>query len=360
MKKEDALVHLARLSLAGRRQDIQMYIARMAQADELAEIKKDLFKIIDERPTPKSPLRSASFHSVPIDEESRLQLARFRPTSGLETQPIWSDPVAEEIEQIIKERQQRKALTAAGLAPIKTVLFTGPPGVGKTMSAYWCAQKLNLPLLVLDLSTVMSSYLGRTGVNLKNILDYAKNTESVMLLDEIDAIAKDRGDSNEIGELKRLVNILLQEIDDWPDNNILIGATNYPDLLDKAVWRRFEKVIDFELPGTVQVKESIKLFLGNDYGDLDPQTLAALAFTMGGKSYSDIEDHCMYIRKYALLRKQKLNMVIKMKLKEQVSDGDKNQRKQIAVHLCNLGYSQRESSQLTGPESGHNQQDPSP
>ena len=95
----------------------------------------------------------------------------------------------------------------------------------------------------------MSSYLGRTGSNIRHVLDYAKGVDGVLLLDELDAIAKRRDDATDVGELKRLVTVLLQEIDDWPSSGLLIAATNHPGLLDPAVWRRFELRVSFPMPG---------------------------------------------------------------------------------------------------------------
>src|ERR1700733_11402427 len=145
----------------------------------------------------------------------------------------------------------------ADLHPTKSALFVGPPGVGKTLAARWIAKKLNRPLIVLDLSAVMSSFLGRTGNNVRNVLDYAKGVECIFLLDEFDAIAKRRDDAVEVGELKRLVTVLLQEIDEWPSSGILIAATNHPELLDPAVWRRFDLIVKFPMPAEDQLTEAV-------------------------------------------------------------------------------------------------------
>lgn len=144
------------------------------------------------------------------------------------------------------------------------MVFTGPPGVGKTLAARWLAVQLHRPLLILDLASVMSSFLGRTGSNLRNVMDYAKSVECVLLLDEFDAIAKRRDDNGEIGELKRLVTVLLQEIDDWPVGGLLVAATNHGSLLDPAAWRRFEVQIDFPLPNREQAILAIHTFLHSD------------------------------------------------------------------------------------------------
>ncbi|TGV70329.1 AAA family ATPase, partial [Mesorhizobium sp. M00.F.Ca.ET.158.01.1.1] len=109
------------------------------------------------------------------------------------------------LDTLVAERKDIENLHKAGWEPTRTVLFTGAPGVGKTLGARWLARELNRPLLILDLAAVMSSYLGRTGTNLRHVLDYAKTLDCVLLLDELDAIAKRRDDRGQIGALKRLV-----------------------------------------------------------------------------------------------------------------------------------------------------------
>ena len=136
----------------------------------------------------------------------------------LDWEPVFSPNIARQLKAIVEERLNPHALRAAGLEPTRTALFVGPPGVGKTMAARWVARELGRPLLTLDLAAVMSSYLGRTGSNLRLVLDYAKAIDCVLLLDELDAIAKRRDDREEIGELKRLVTVLIQQIDDWPSS----------------------------------------------------------------------------------------------------------------------------------------------
>ena len=166
-------------------------------------------------------------NAIPVDIDTRLQLARPEYPVELDIEPVWTDSIRQKLEQIIFERHQEKDLYAAGLHPTRTALFTGPPGVGKTLAARWIAKKLDRPLIVLELSAVMSSFLGRTGSNIRNIFDYAKGVNCVLLLDELDAVAKRRDDAVEIGELKRLVTVLLQGIDDWPPTGILLAATNH-------------------------------------------------------------------------------------------------------------------------------------
>ena len=155
----------------------------------------------------------------------------------------------EELDEVVEERQPRPELMAAGLPLTRTLLLSGPPGVGKSMAAQWIAREVGVPLVSVNLASVVSSFLGSSGRNIRSVLDYAKSGQCVMLLDEFDAIAKRRDDETDIGELKRIVNVILLELDRWPDDNLLVAATNHLQLLDEAVDRRFDRHIVFGLPG---------------------------------------------------------------------------------------------------------------
>jgi SpoVK/Ycf46/Vps4 family AAA+-type ATPase len=163
--------------------------------------------------------------------------------------PVLRRSVSAALDAIIEERLQAEALRRHRLEPTRSLLLTGAPGVGKTMSARYLAGTLGVPLISIDLASVMSSYLGETGRNLRRALDVARGIPCVFLIDEIDALAKHRSDVAEMGELKRLVNVLLLELERWPSQSLLVGATNHPELLDRAIWRRFDRVITLGRPG---------------------------------------------------------------------------------------------------------------
>jgi SpoVK/Ycf46/Vps4 family AAA+-type ATPase len=165
------------------------------------------------------------------------------------TPPVLSPQVQLSVEVLLRERRSASRLHAAGMTPVRTVLLHGAPGVGKTMTAAHIASQLDLPLLTIDLATVMSSYLGRTGQNFRSALDYGRTHSAVVFLDEFDGVAKRRDDDSDIGELKRLVNVLLLELERWPASSLLIAATNHLHLLDRAVERRFDMMIEIPLPG---------------------------------------------------------------------------------------------------------------
>lgn len=258
-----------------------------------------------------------------------------------------ADKIRMELDQIVSEHLHSAQLLSEGLAPTRTAIFTGPPGVGKTLAARWLAHKLDRPMLTLDLSAVMSSFLGRTGTNVRHVLDYAKGVSCVLLLDEFDAIAKRRDDSQEVGELKRLVTVLLQEIDDWPEGGLLVAASNHQELLDPAAWRRFEMQIEFTLPEPAAVKQAIRLFLGKD-SKIDPTWAMTLAELLDGKSFSDIERELKSIRRLAVLDNCSLEDLFPRMVRQHIEGQSKTAKKEIALRLSAAGLSQRTINELTG------------
>jgi len=341
-------LQLARIALTGRQQDVQLLLHRASKKfkDIYPELTNGLIGLLQESPTKAAPLRKHSESPLPVDLDSRLQLLRIEKDS-LDHEPILSDEILDSIQQVLSERKMTDSLLKHGLLPTKSMLFTGPPGVGKTMAAKWVASKLGKPLLILDLAAVMSSFLGRTGNNIRHVLDYAKNTECVLLLDELDAIAKRRDDSSEIGELKRLVTVLLQEIDDWPSSGLLIAATNHPDLLDPAIWRRFEVVLTFKNPTKKQIEELVSNLLAGEVKS--PEMWGAiLASTFIGKSFSDIERIITFARKSAAIH----DIPLEKKIKDLLVVEDTlnhSERIKLACTLVDEGVlSQRQAHELTG------------
>jgi SpoVK/Ycf46/Vps4 family AAA+-type ATPase len=346
--KEDEIVQIARLALSGRPQDVQTYIRRLARRyqGELPAIADQLTGLLQEAPTRQSPLRREATAPVPVDLESRLQLLRIEETPALDVEPIWEPGVERSLNQIISERQRSEELSKQGLSPTRSIIFTGPPGVGKTLAARWVARELHRPLLTLDLSAVMSSFLGRTGANVRHVLDYAKSVNGVLLLDELDSIAKRRDDSTDVGELKRLVTVLLQEIDDWPATGLLIAATNHADLLDPAVWRRFEMRIEFPMPTEGAVRQAVDTFLGS--GKAAGSWKDVLAVMLRGLSFSDIEREVMLARRAAVTRDVPLEDALEQVVQNRVEPLPRKDRGQIALWLTEAGISQRQVHELTG------------
>ena len=347
MSPED-IVQIARLARAGRPQDVQTYVRRLARRyeEEFPAVAAELRALLQQGPTRQSPLRREAEAPVPVDMESRLQLLRIEDTPTLEVEPIWDSGTRSALDQVISEQQRSQELIKEGLSPTRSIMFTGPPGVGKTLAARWIARELHRPLLTLDLSAVMSSFLGRTGANLRHVLDYAKGVHGVLLLDELDAIAKRRDDNSDVGELKRLVTVLLQEIDDWPPTGLLIAATNHSDLLDPAVWRRFELRVQFPMPTNESVRRAINVFLGSNKAPSAWHDVLGVA--LRGLSFSDIEREVMLARRSAITRDIPLEEALSGIVQSLMDPLPRRERGQIALWLTEAGISQRQVHELTG------------
>jgi MoxR-like ATPase len=232
-------------------------------------------------------LRHASADDVPVDGETAFALATV--VMAPEARPVLRGDVSQAIEEVIAERERLEELAAAGVKPSRAVLMTGPPGVGKTMTARYVATRLGLPLVTIDLASVMSSYLGRTGQNLRAALSYGREHACVVFVDEFDALAKRRDDDSDIGELKRLVNVLLLELERWPSSTLLLAATNHPELLDRAMARRFDLVIDMDLPDAERRRALLVARLADEGRSVPNDVIDLIADLTDGSSGSDIE-----------------------------------------------------------------------
>ena len=206
-------------------------------------------------------MRSMDLSPIPVDRETRNRLVNLEEPVCVEN-PILEDAEMEELNQFIQERNLLDKFLEEDIVPPNSILLHGKPGVGKTYISKWLSYKLNMPIVTLDLANSISSYLGRSGQNIKSIFQYAKEQNVILFLDEIDAIAKRRDDATDLGELKRLVNVLLKELESCPVTCIVVGATNHPELLDKAIWRRFDRNIEITLPEREQRRSLIQRGMG--------------------------------------------------------------------------------------------------
>ena len=202
--------------------------------------------------------------------------------------------------EITEEQHRRDLLRSYGLEPRHRILLSGAPGNGKTSIAEAIAAELMMPLFVVRYEAVIGSFLGETSGRLKRLFDYVRARECVLFFDEFDTLGKERGDSHETGEIKRVVSSLLLQIDALPSHVVVVTATNHAELLDRAVWRRFQLRLDVPPPSLSQKEEWLSLFqerLGVSL-NVSPKTLAK---KLDVTSFSELEQFCDDIfRRYVL------------------------------------------------------------
>ena len=211
--------------------------------------------------------------------------------------------IAEQVQELVQEQHRAELLHAYNLKPRHTVLLAGPPGNGKTTLAEALAFELMVPLLVVRYETLIGSYLGETSTRLKNLMDYARTQRCVLFFDEFDTLGKERGDTHETGEIKRVVSSLLLQLDDLPDHVVVVAASNHPELLDRAVWRRFQLRMALPVPTRVQLAAFIddvarrcKVNLGYASETLAKQLL--------GSNYAEAEEFCLSVIRKAVLEQK--------------------------------------------------------
>lgn len=216
---------------------------------EAPDIAKEISKAISLTGGLGALRRFREIDAVPMDSDTGMELLLVDPDPQPEFTPIISLENKRILDRFIRERRHLLELKRAGIKPPSSLALMGPPGTGKTSLAQWIAAELHSPLFALNLASVVTSYLGQTGQNIKKVLDRARLESSVLLLDEFDALGRSRIENDDVGEMKRVVTVLLQELERWPDESVLIAATNLPELVDPAFRRRFSRWIRLSLPG---------------------------------------------------------------------------------------------------------------
>lgn len=286
--------HLKRLFQAFRDKDDAAFylVAESLITEELAAnhhaLARDLKKALGEsKDTTKRLSTNNQLKALPKDRRSTEELINLQLSSVDQTKIVLSEETESRIERVLTEHRKRRHLAKYGYSPKTKLLFWGSPGCGKTFAAHYIAYELGLPVGTVQISALISSFLGDTASNLQRVFKLANDTPMVLLLDEIDAIGKNRDDPNDVGELKRVVNSLLQSMDNFASNqSLLIAASNHQYLLDPAVWRRFDDIIPFPLPHVAEREVYIKKLLSGVHFDASPATIAK---SMSSLSYADIQ-----------------------------------------------------------------------
>lgn len=265
-------------------------LADKLEKDGDNKMSKMIFKVMENGPA--TTVTMDELLTTPVDHESRLSIVDISLPSKDNTPIVLNNLIENKIKDFINVVQHQNQLIKNGIDTSNTLLLYGKPGCGKTTVAKYIAEQTGLPLVIARFDAIVSSLLGNTAKNIRKIFDFADNKPCILFLDEFDAIAKARDDQYELGELKRVINSLLQNIDAFAKHNILIAATNHPELLDKAIWRRFNTVMEIGLPHDEEVLELLKIYTTDFKTDFleDKKKLDKLVRLFEGKSPSDIKN----------------------------------------------------------------------
>ncbi len=254
--------------------------------------------------SPSSTLSFVAQSAAPLpkDRDNTLDLIEIvHPTVNLSDIAL-SEQAENILNQVIEEQKQTEQLLKSGIFPTNRIIFYGPPGCGKTMTATALAKELGLEIAYVKLDGLISSYLGQTGVNIRKIFEFVKNNRIMLFLDEFDAIAKKRDDTHELGELKRVVTTLLQNMDAMAASVFLVAATNHQQLLDPAVWRRFDLSVFMDTPDFKQRTKIISRFITEHLSAYEPDKKTLITLTEG-MSGSAIMSFMQSLAKFCILHK---------------------------------------------------------
>ncbi|MCU4548036.1 AAA family ATPase [Acinetobacter pittii] len=245
----------------------------------------------------------------PVDKESGNYLAEILSPQDFNLSKPTFDPILEQsINYLLEEWRNVDKLKENGLNPAYSLMLFGLPGTGKTLLATYLASQLNLPLVVAKLDGLLSSFLGTTARNIANLFTFVNRYQCILLLDEFDAIAKLRDDPNELGELKRVVNTLLQCLDERSRFGYTIAITNHENLLDPAIWRRFDLRIEIPKP-TIEVRKEIINSLAKQIINFSEVQIIFLAKLTQNYSGSDITKLMGFLNRKKILANQDFNFI---------------------------------------------------
>ena len=294
MARADLLITLVRASMSGDKSAV-----RSAVETIIAEEKNKQHEVLADRLTHAMKANDNGTHTPShppeVTNRGREFVAEITPRRRLDD-TVLSDHCRAAVDQLIEEQQRSSLLRAHGLDPRHRVLLVGPPGNGKTSLAEAIAEALAVPFFVVRYEAMIGSYLGETAGRLKRIFDYVRTTPCVLFFDEFDAVGKERGDIHETGEIKRVVTSLLMHVDELPSYSIIIAATNHSELLDRAVWRRFQLRLGLPAPTGEELTLYFERFLSSldSRGSLPASTIAK---RLGAISYAEAEEFSLDVRR---------------------------------------------------------------
>ncbi|HLH12724.1 MAG TPA: ATP-binding protein [Methylovirgula sp.] len=282
---------------------IALQVAAQAARQGHTKFAQELRDLVDQaKARPKAVSTGQRTRPVPIvqprGELAGLLTAAF-PKTRLSEMAL-DEPIRSRIDRVLLEQRQRETILAHGLAPLRKLLLVGPPGTGKTMTAAALAGELSLPLFTIQLDGLITKYLGETAAKLRLIFEAIRQTRAVYLFDEFDALGGERAAKNEVGEIRRVLNSFLQFLEQDDSDSIIVAATNHPQILDKALFRRFDSVIEYRLPSQGLIEDVMRARLA--LLDTSGVQWSDVVEAAKGLSHSDVTRACEHAAKNAILQ----------------------------------------------------------
>lgn len=276
---------------------IAMQVAAKAARIGHGKLAEELRDMVDKAKLRKSPPNAPTPLAQPRGELASLITVSY-PKARLADMAL-DAKTRGRIERILLEQRQRDRIREHGFAPQRKILLVGPPGTGKTMTASVLAGELAFPLFTIQLHGLITKFMGETAAKLRLIFDALEQTRGAYLFDEFDALGGERAASNDVGEIRRVLNSFLQFLEQDHSDSLVIAATNHAKLLDRALFRRFDAVVEYQLPSVPIAKEVMQSRLALlDTGRVDWEIAAEAA---DGLSHADVTRACEQAAKNAIL-----------------------------------------------------------
>jgi SpoVK/Ycf46/Vps4 family AAA+-type ATPase len=312
MARSDLLIALVKAGSSGDKRGV-----RSAAEAIIAEERAKQHNVLANRLSHATQVNGTTYPSaVPPEQTGRGRefIAEITPRRRLEDL-ILGEECRQNVAELIEEQQRASLLRSHGLDPRHSVLLVGPPGNGKTSLAEAIAESLAVSFFVVRYEAMIGSFLGETAGRLKRVFDYARTTPCVLFFDEFDAVGKERGDIHETGEIKRVGTSLLRQIDDLPSYTIVVAATNHAELLDRAVWRRFQLRLGLPAPTPKELTSYFEKFF-DSLSEKPRVTAGAIVKRLGRISYAEAEQFTLDVRRRWILSMERdsINNVIERRL----------------------------------------------